>query len=148
MSAGVRASSSRRILALVSAFAASVFIISGVTPAVADDRALEVAPVEVLREELPGGGELDSAQASRLLLPSEPFPDVKPVQPEGDFGDLLDGGDPPVLPPAGEPEEKFAVEPIDIAKLDQLTGDLPVEARDEFSTTYDRGDGSFLFARV
>ena len=83
-----------------------------------------------------------SLQAEQVLLANEPLPDAKSTMPKGDYSTLSTPA--PTSPPVAPETEAPRTDPIDFSELAEETEDLPVASRDEFSTTYQRADGSMM----
>ena len=92
--------------------------------------------------EVPGQGELTADQVGAFGIPEEEERSNTSVMPEGDFVGALEPSpvDPLPMTTPGPP----AVEAVSAAELAEEAKDLPVVARDEHSTTYERNDGSLI----
>ncbi|MGQ2916468.1 hypothetical protein, partial [Microbacterium aurantiacum] len=130
---------------MVAGFLTVVMACVPVSPAVADVMAAELRPASAVEaDEQVGPGELSGEQVEQLGLPAEPAEET-PVSelPDGDFSDLLELPEEPEpvksepLPEAEEPTQ-FTASEVREAEA------LPVSAADEFSTTYQREDGSLV----
>ncbi len=131
-----------RFLGPVSILASVVLVVSLATPAAADER-VPTAPLDVAAEavEIPGMGELSAGDVKELGLPDVAGEDPAPAMPVGDFSSLLAEREAPPLEEVVLPKVDT---PVDMKKLAAEAEGLPVASRDETTTTYQRGDGSFI----
>lgn len=126
---------------VVSMAVIAALVMTAVTP---PDAAAALAADPVPRrtvQDLPGGGELSPSQARLLEMPSEPLPEAKSRMPRGDFS--LSGFVPSEADLALETVPSEKVKEVDWEAL-LKEGALPVAGQDAFSTTYKRGEGSFI----
>lgn len=96
-----------------------------------------------LADEVPSGGELSAEDIAAMLLPSQDAPEVMPEVPGGDFSAELKAANTVEAAPA-PPASFEAVEPDELTPPSEADAGLEVVARDEFSTTFERADGSFV----
>ena len=118
----------------------AVLVIGLVTPVEATT-VPAVNTTGVSSKAIPGVGELSRDQAARLMMSAEALPATVSRMPKGDFA--------PLAGPASKPLEVATLKQTKIPDLDagalaEEAKDLPVAARDEYSTTYERADGSFI----
>ena len=139
----------RRISAAILACVLSVVlaVISPESPAVADvlvGTANPIAAAPASRDS-PDNGELQTDDIERLGGEPEAPEQPAPEMPAGDFSDLLAEAD-PAATPTGRQAHLPKVSPAkgSSENLAEKVEDLPVVARDEFTTTYETQSGSFI----
>lgn len=128
-----------RVLSSVSVVASVALVVSLFSPIDAAF-ASPSGPVTAETRDIPGVGDLSTSDVARAGLPDTQTEEAPPAMPAGDFSSLLATETAPVPAVTLKPVDPST----DMSKLAEEAAKLPVSSRDDRSTTYQRGDGSFV----